>query len=88
MACQVDGENPGQFNEIMTNVDCLYSKCFPSKDGNIRGFYTWLAAGARYDGHMARFRLDRRPEIMINWNRLSSRQVVFVIGKFEFCDLN
>ena len=63
-------------------MDCYYSKCFPSKDGNVRGFYTWLAAGARYDGHMARFRMDRRYELMINWNRLTLQQIILVIGTY------
>ena len=59
----------------------MYSKCFPSKDGNVRGFYNWVLRGQPYRGNLANFRRETRGELVIQWGLLSSEQFVFMIGE-------
>ena len=83
MACQFDGDNGEQFNGLLQDVDAMYSKCFPTKNGNVRGFYNWIPVGGHYTGSVARFRMDVRGEVVVQLHRLRPRQILFLIGKLE-----
>ena len=67
--------------QLVVEIDATYSKCFPTKDGNVRGFCTWMARGETYRGSLASFRRETRGELLIQWGLLSSEQFIFMIGK-------
>ena len=68
--------------DVVIEVDVTYSKCFPTRNGNVRGFHNWILRGESRNDVVAPFRRETRGEIVIRWGLFSSEQMIFIIGKF------
>ena len=70
---------------LFQDVDAWYSYSFSTPEGNIRSYFCTQRRGILPTGDpVARFRLVKREEVMINFNQLTPDTVIAIIGKFSF----
>ena len=67
--------------ELFSEIDAWYSYSFPTPEGNIRNYCTYFPRGILPNGDpVARFRMVKRTEMVINFNLLTPNTVLAIIG--------
>ena len=67
--------------ELFQDLDAWYSYSFSTPEGNIRSHFCNRPRGLLPDGDpVARFRLVKRDEVIINFNLLTPSTIIIIIG--------